>query len=140
MNYRDHPNVREWLRKYPNHCTICEGHTDCANPCDCLAQLICPRCGSVDGIDGEDAAVPCSACGWVEDSGHGCPPSYAMIEEEKQWCAERATCPECGHPFDEHHDEFKQCWHFDLEDPTLDRGYCRCTRFPSVIPKDIPHA
>jgi hypothetical protein len=83
---------REWLRRYPAHCMWCEGHTDCANPCQlCLRRMLCPRCGRLqtdsgeDAIDREDATIPCRACGWVQDEpGAGCPPSRDMIRERRR--------------------------------------------------------
>jgi hypothetical protein len=73
---------KAWLAKWPNACAYCHGNTDCGYPCDrCLRQLICPRCGATDTIDAEDATIPCTGCGWLENE-----PDAGMPEDHECKC------------------------------------------------------
>jgi len=69
----------DYVRKYPDHCTTCEGWgvikefspifsiTECA----CFKEKTCPRCGTPHALD---SAVRCQACGWdIDDEDRGLP-------------------------------------------------------------------
>jgi hypothetical protein len=85
-------NRSQWLKKYPNHCRRCEGHTDSAMPCrDCLLNyLTCPRCGNRETLHPEDATVPCTKCGWVEGADMGAPLSREQKREQARFERENA--------------------------------------------------
>lgn len=69
----------EWKKKWPMHCTACEGWGGKAyrgsydeppgfDHCSCTEIGKCPRCGEADAIN-EDGEGPCKTCGWDYDDG-----------------------------------------------------------------------
>lgn len=85
---------REYLRKWPNHCTVCKGwggdwvEFDPSppgvslspgsmvefDPCqECAGKGICPRCRSGVGQDLFKQKASCPHCGFVESETEGLP-------------------------------------------------------------------
>ena len=74
----------EFKAKWPNYCKKCGGwgmhsYTEMhgfnygcgeqmAEPCECVEEGICPRCGKEAGFDDEGQG-PCQHCGWNYDDG-----------------------------------------------------------------------
>jgi len=81
-----------WVSGWPNHCQNCRGTGELhwyengapwgagnwpmpmAEPCDCVINGKCARCGKPDTIDPETGQGPCSNCGWNYDD--ECPPEF----------------------------------------------------------------
>lgn len=76
---------------WPNYCRTCGGLGeiyvedyecgDFTDPCSCVEQGKCPRCGSQ--VFGEEETDTCSHCKWEYGETEGCPTDAC-------WCAECA--------------------------------------------------
>jgi hypothetical protein len=72
----------EYIRKFPDHCTTCEGWgilrgyspIFTISECECFKERTCPRCGTPHALD---ESVRCEVCGWnVDDEDRGLPGSH----------------------------------------------------------------
>jgi len=82
-----------WKAKWPEYCNKCGGsgivtflqghpygsttaYEEFAEPCDCILNGFCPRCGATTMNADPDKEVEhqtCSACGWEQDRPDVCP-------------------------------------------------------------------
>lgn len=101
--------MAEFEGQYPNYCRSCRGwgmhscpdtryEPGGIDPCSCIEQGDCPRCGehvwNEDDFDG--SPVKCPSCGWDEDNPEAAPEPpdcLCYLEEEARWERERDADP-----------------------------------------------
>jgi hypothetical protein len=119
-------NIEEWLKRWPKHCTKCDGwggffstydpspsgvslspgYMDDYEPCDCIEECSCPRCGKRVPFgyahpekDGEFIDV-CSYCGWDSRKPDGKPSEPEcwcwMRRMDEEYLEERGNQDECN--------------------------------------------